>query len=83
MQVPCVVCDAPVIMSAAVWSSMEKPGAVCGECLENTRMGVIKQIYFLRCQVRELKEDSDKSQYLIIGLKQDVDELYEQYRGRV
>ena len=77
--IPCVVCDEQMRVLMSVWSEFKEPAAVCEDCLDATQRSVIRQLYILRRQVRQIHTDSRQAIDMVKGIKQDFDELYQMH----
>jgi hypothetical protein len=63
----------------SLWNGFSKPAAVCQDCFCYVNRQVIRQLYILRCQVRQLHVDLKNAVDTVNGIKQDLDELYQMY----
>lgn len=75
---PCVVCDKAVVVDARLWGTSTSTVAVCRECFETVQRPVIRQLFILRKQVRQIHEECRQASLLATSLKEDVADLHQE-----
>lgn len=60
MKMPCLCCDAPVILEAEALARLELPVVLCLDCLRTTPVSLIKVLYIMRSQIAQLHHEVQK-----------------------
>jgi hypothetical protein len=84
LEVPCLLCDTPVITDREEWDSIEAPFALCEDCGELVDCGditwpMVKMLYIVRCQVSSLFTKMEHAERNIRNLFSAQKELEQEY----